>query len=83
MKSFQTQDDEQLIHYFSTMKQLNKYIEINTEKRFGKPIIKGTRISVYDVLSWLSNGMTKKEILEDFTELNEAQINACLAFAAN
>ncbi len=65
------------------MIQLKKYIEIKTEKRFGKPIIKGTRISVYDVLSWLSNGMTRKEIISDFPELNEQQINACLYFAAN
>lgn len=65
------------------MIQVDKFIEINTEKRFGKPIIKGTRISVYDVLSWLSNGMTRKEIISDFPELNEQQINACLSFAAN
>lgn len=65
------------------MKQFEKYIEINTEKRFGKPVIKGTRISVYDILFRLSNGMTKEEIIHDFPELNEEQINACLAFAAN
>jgi uncharacterized protein (DUF433 family) len=64
------------------MIQLNKYIEINKEKRFGKPIIKGTRISVYDVLSWLSNGMTRKEIIKDYPELTNNQINACLLFAA-
>ena len=61
----------------------NNYIEIVPEKRFGKPFIKGTRISVYDVLNWLANGMTKKEIVEDFPELNEEQINACLFFAAD
>ena len=44
------------------MIKFNKYIEINMKKRFGKPIIKGTRISVYDVLSWLSCGMSRKEI---------------------
>ena len=65
------------------MIQFNNYIEINTQKRFGKPIIKGTRISVYDVLSWLSTGMTRKEIIKDYPELNENQINACLSFAAN
>lgn len=63
------------------MIQLNKYIEINKEKRFGKPIIKGTRISVYDVLSWLSNGMTRNEIIKDYPELTYNQINACLSFA--
>ncbi len=64
------------------MIEFNKYIEINTEKRFGKPIIKGTRISVYDILSWLSNGMSKKDIISDYPELSENQINACLSFAA-
>ena len=64
------------------MIRFNEYIEINTEKRFGKPIIKGTRISVYDVLSWLSNGMTREEIINDFPELTKNQINACLSFAA-
>ncbi len=65
------------------MLDINKYLEINTEKRFGKPIIKGTRISVYDVLNWLSNGMSKEEIINDFPELNEQMINACLYFVAN
>jgi uncharacterized protein (DUF433 family) len=64
------------------MIRFNEYIEINTEKRFGKPIIKGTRITVYDVLSWLSSGMTRKEIIIDFPELTEDQINACLSFVA-
>lgn len=60
----------------------NKYIEIIPEKRFGRPCIKGTRISVYDVLSWLANGMSKSDIIRDFPELKEIQINACLSFAA-
>lgn len=60
-----------------------EHIEINPEKRFGKPIVKGTRISVYDVLNWLANGMTKEEILEDFPELSEEKIHACLAYVAN
>ena len=60
-----------------------EYIEIRSDKRFGKPCIKGTRITVYDVLNWLSNGMTKQEIIADFEELNSEMINACLAFAAD
>jgi len=59
------------------------YIEIDSKKRFGKPCIKGTRISVYDILNWLVNGMTKQEISKDFPELDENHINACLAYAAN
>ena len=57
-------------------------ITIQSEKRFGKPCIRDTRISVYDVLSWLASGMTMQEILEDFHELNHEDILACLAFAA-
>ena len=63
--------------------QLANYIEIDPQKRFGRPIIIGTRISVYDVLSWLSNGMTKEEIISEYPELSMEQINACLAYAAN
>ena len=57
-------------------------ITIQSETRFGKPCIRNTRISVYDVLSWLASGMTMQEILEDFPELNHEDILACLAFAA-
>lgn len=64
------------------MVKFSKYIEIDVKKRFGRPIIKGTRISVYDILSWLSNGMSRKEILADYPELSVEQINACLSFAA-
>lgn len=39
---------------------------INPEKRFGKPCIKGTRITVDDVLRWFSIGMTLEEILQDY-----------------
>jgi uncharacterized protein (DUF433 family) len=58
------------------------HIEIVPEKRFGRPCIKGTRISVYDILNWLANGMSKSEIIEDFPELDEEKINACLAYAS-
>lgn len=53
---------------------IKQYIEINPEKRFGKPIIKGTRISVADVLNGLATGMTREEIIADFTELGNEQI---------
>ena len=56
------------------------HIEIRPDKRFGRPCLKGTRISVYDVLNWLSNGMSKEEIMEDFEEISEEMIFACLAF---
>lgn len=65
------------------MIDFKKHITIDPNKRFGKPILIGTRISVYDVLNWLANGMTKNEIIKDFPELNEDKIKACLSFAAN
>ena len=58
------------------------YIEINPEIRFGKPCIKGTRITVYDVLGWLAADMTYAQIIKDFPELNGLQIRVCLAYAA-
>jgi len=64
------------------MENYSDYIEIIPDKRFGKPCIKGTRISVSDVLGWLATGMTIAEIVEDFPEINETQIRACLGFAA-
>ncbi len=61
----------------------SEFIEINAEKRFGKPSLKGTRISVYDVLNWLANGMSPDEIVIDFPELTLQHIQACLAYAAD
>ncbi len=57
------------------------HISINPEVRFGRPCITGTRISVADVLGWLGSGQTIPEILEDFPELTQAQIQACLLFS--
>ena len=58
-------------------------ISINPEVRFGRPCITGTRISVADVLGWLGSGQTIPEILEDFPELTQTQIQACLLYAAD
>lgn len=60
-----------------------KYITIDSDKRGGKPCIRGTRITVYDILEYLASGMSKKEILKDFPELKEEHILASIAFAAN
>ncbi|OYQ31980.1 hypothetical protein CHU92_15175 [Flavobacterium cyanobacteriorum] len=60
-----------------------EYISIDANIRFGRPVITGTRISVYDILSWFANGMTANDIINDFPELNENQIKACLAYAAD
>ena len=58
-------------------------ISIDSGKRGGKPTVRGLRITVYDILSWLADGMSQAEILEDFPELEPEDISACLSFAAN
>ncbi|MBU6182974.1 MAG: DUF433 domain-containing protein [Verrucomicrobia bacterium] len=58
-------------------------ITIEAGKRSGKPCIRGLRITVYDVLEYLASGMTHREVLEEFPELTEDDIRACLAFAAD
>ena len=57
-------------------------ITIDPGKRSGKPCIRGMRITVYEVLSYLASGMTHEEILADFPYLTEDDILACLSFAA-
>ena len=52
-------------------------------KRGGRPCIRGLRISVYDVLSMLSGGMSQEEVLEDFPELTKDDILAVLSYAAD
>ncbi len=59
------------------------YITIEAGKRGGKPCIRSMRITVYDILNWLASGMSETEILEDYPELTQDDIRACLAFAAN
>ncbi len=65
------------------MKSYKELIRITSDVRFGKPSIRDTRISVYDVLSWLASGMTQKEIIADYPELSVEDIRACLAYAAD
>ncbi|MDR1025660.1 MAG: DUF433 domain-containing protein, partial [Treponema sp.] len=64
------------------MNVLSPYIVIDSNIRFGKPCIKGTRITVADILGWLAAGMTIEEIIEDYPELQEVHIRAALMFAA-
>jgi uncharacterized protein (DUF433 family) len=57
-------------------------ISINQGVRFGKPCVRGTRITVGDVLSYLAAGMTEDQVLAEFTQLTREDIRACLAYAA-
>jgi uncharacterized protein (DUF433 family) len=65
------------------MTDYHTIIKRNPNKRFGKPCVRDTRITVFDVLSWLSSGMTFDDIIHDFPELDIADIKACLAYAAD
>jgi uncharacterized protein (DUF433 family) len=60
-----------------------KHITIDPNIRFGKPCIKGTRITVYDVLGWLAADMTIEEIIVDYPSLTREHILACLAYSAD
>jgi len=57
-------------------------ISVNPAVRGGKPCIRGTRITVYDILEYLAGGMTEDQILSDFPDLTRDDIRASLAFAA-
>ena len=58
-------------------------ITIEPDKRGGKPCIRGMRITVYDILEYLSSGMSQEEILNDFPYLTKEDIQACLSYAAD
>jgi uncharacterized protein (DUF433 family) len=60
----------------------HQIITIEPDKRSGKPCIRGTRMTVTDVLEYLAGGMTHQEVLAEFPDLTEEDIRACLAFAA-
>jgi uncharacterized protein (DUF433 family) len=60
-----------------------KYITVEPGKRSGQPCIRGMRITVYDILSYLASGNTMNELLESFPDLTEEDIYASLAYAAD
>jgi len=57
-------------------------ITIEPGKRGGQPCIRGMRITVYDVLSYLAAGMSVDDVLRDFPYLTRQDILACLSYAA-
>lgn len=67
---------------FNAMIELSR-ITIDPKKRSGKPCIRDTRITVFDVLEYLASGMSEDAIIADFPELKKEDIRACLVFAAN
>jgi uncharacterized protein (DUF433 family) len=57
-------------------------ITIDESVRFGKPCVRGTRITVGDVLSYLAAGMSEEQITTEFPQLAREDIRGCLAYAA-
>ena len=72
-----------VVYYLSCMKHYSEIITIDPQIRFGKPCIRGMRISVYDILGWLASGMSTSEIIADYPELTEEDIKSALAYAAD
>ena len=58
-------------------------ITLEPDKRSGQPCIRGTRMTVTDVLEYLASGMSQQEILKEFPDLTLKDIQLCLGFAAN
>lgn len=69
--------------WLMTQIDYQKIITIEPGKRSGKPCIRGTRMTVTDVLEYLASGMSQEELLADFPDLTIEDIRACLAFAAD
>ena len=63
--------------------KVHKRIDINPKIMFGKPVIKGTRITVEHILRKLAGGMTIKEIIKDHPHLEPEDIYAPQNFAAD
>ena len=57
-------------------------ITIEPGTRGGRPCIRGMRITVYDVLSYLAAGMSEREVLDEFPYLTEDDLRAVFAYAA-
>lgn len=65
------------------MLDYTQYITLEEGKRSGQPCIRGMRITVYDVLSYLAAGDSVEEILLHFPMLTRNDVLACLAYAAD
>ncbi len=63
-------------------KKLLKRIEINPKMMFGKPVIKGTRLTVEIILEKLAYGETEDEIMKEYPFLKKDDIKAALLYAA-
>ncbi|MDI6793750.1 MAG: DUF433 domain-containing protein [bacterium] len=62
-------------------KQLLERVTLNPKVMVGKPVIKGTRLTVDYILNLLAHGATVTEILDEYNGLTQEDIQACLLFA--
>jgi uncharacterized protein (DUF433 family) len=58
-------------------------ITFNPGQRFGKPCIRGHRITVQEILEWLSGGASQQQILADYPQLEPDDFLAVYAYAAD
>jgi len=65
------------------MRHYSEIITIDPQIRFGKPCIRGMRITVYDILGWLASGMSTNDIIQDYPELTDEDVKSALAYAAD
>ena len=72
----------QLLSPLMDLAAITAHIELNPQVRFGKPVVKGTRTTVAEVLEMLANDMSAADIEEDFPAIGPAQVRACLLYAA-
>jgi uncharacterized protein (DUF433 family) len=59
------------------------YTTVEPNKRRGKPCTRGLRITVYEILEYLASEMTVAEILEDFPDLTQSDLRACIVYAGD
>ena len=71
------------MYFYYMNKGYKNIITIERGKRNGKPCIRGMRITVYDVLGYMAAGMSSEQIIDDFPELIQEDIEACLTYAAD
>src|SRR5205823_2913339 len=72
-----------LVNFRMAMMDYQDVITVEADKRGGQPCIRGLRITVYDVLSYLASGMSEEEIISDFPDLTHDDIMASLSYAAD
>lgn len=61
----------------------HEIITVEPDKRGGQPCIRGLRITVADILSYLASGMSEDEIIDDYPDLTREDIRAALSYAAD